>query len=133
MPQQSILFCEVFDIWGIEFMSSFLASFIFIYILLAVNYVSKWVEVIPTRIDDYLVIVNFVRSYLFYRFELPKVIINNQGFHFCNKHMKALLNKYDILHKVSTPYHHQTNSQVEIFNREIKQILEKTVRLDRKD
>ena len=44
MPQQPMLFCEVFDVWGIDFMEPFPVSFGFVYILLAVDYVSKWVE-----------------------------------------------------------------------------------------
>ena len=50
-----------------------------------------------------------------------------------NKHFEALMKKYNISHKVATPYHPQTNSQVEVSNREIKHILEKTVRPDRND
>ena len=50
-----------------------------------------------------------------------------------NKHFEALMKKYNISHKVATPYHPQTNGQVEVSNREIKHILEKMVRPDRKD
>ncbi|CAJ2651186.1 uncharacterized protein LOC123922945 [Trifolium pratense] len=49
MPQQPMFFCEVFDVSGIDFMGPFPMSFGFLYILLAVDYVSKWVEAIPTR------------------------------------------------------------------------------------
>ena len=52
MPQQPMLYCEVFDIWGIDFIGPFPPSFGFSYILLAVDYVSKWVEVIATRTND---------------------------------------------------------------------------------
>lgn len=105
MPQQSILFCEVFYVWGINFMGLFLASFGFIYILLAINYIFKWVKVIPNRTDNSPIVVNFVRSHLFCRFRLPRAIISDQGSYFYNRHMKALLNKYSILHKVLIPYH----------------------------
>ncbi|XP_042423027.1 uncharacterized protein LOC122010572 [Zingiber officinale] len=133
MPQQFILFCEIFDVWGIDFMGQFPASFDFAYILLAVDYVSKWVEVIPTRTDDSSVVVSFVTSHIFCRFGVPRAIISDQGSHFCNRHMKALLHKYGVTHKVSTSYHPQTNGQAEVSNREVKSILEKTVRPDRKD
>ncbi|XP_042426110.1 uncharacterized protein LOC122013973 [Zingiber officinale] len=133
MPQQPILFCEIFDVWGIDFMGPFPNSFGFIYILLAVDYVSKWVEAIATKTNDAAVVVNFVRNNIFCRFGIPRAIISDQGSHFCNRHMKALLSSYGVIHKVSTPYHPQTNGQAEISNREIKLILEKTVRPDRKD
>ncbi|KAK9208804.1 hypothetical protein WN944_001164 [Citrus x changshan-huyou] len=60
-------------------------------------------------------------------------IISDGGAHFCNKAFKTLLTKYSITHKVVTPYHPQTSGQIEISNREIKHILEKTVRPDIKD
>ncbi|CAN6723342.1 unnamed protein product [Malus baccata var. baccata] len=55
------------------------------------------------------------------------------GSHFCNRTFEALLRKYNVTHKVSTPYHPQTSGQAEISNREVKQILEKTVSPSRKD
>ena len=84
MPQQPLLFCEVFDVWGIDFMGPFPTSFGYLYILLAMDYVSKWVEAIPTRTNDSSVVVSFVRSYIFYRFGIPRAIISDQGTHFCN-------------------------------------------------
>ena len=67
MPQQQpMLFCEVFDVSGIDFMGPFPVSFGFVYILLVVHYVSKWVEAKPTRTNNAKVVVDFVRSNLFY-------------------------------------------------------------------
>nr|URM60731.1 ZF-HD family protein [Gymnema sylvestre] len=133
MPQQSLLFCEVFDVWGIDFMGPFPSSFGFVYILLACDYVSKWVEAKATRTDDSFVVVDFIRTQIFCRFGIPRAIISDQGTHFCNRNMETLLRKYGVMHKVSTPYHPQTNGQAEVSNREIKQILEKTVQPNRKD
>ncbi|KAB2625903.1 S ribonuclease [Pyrus ussuriensis x Pyrus communis] len=64
---------------------------------------------------------------------MPRVLISDGGSHFCNRTIEALLKKYQVTRKVSTPYHPQTNGQVEVSNREIKQILEKTVGPTRKD
>jgi transposase InsO family protein len=55
------------------------------------------------------------------------------GKHFCNRAFEQLMKKYCITHKVSTPYHPQASGQVEVSNREIKRILEKTVNPSRKD
>ncbi|XP_048494415.1 uncharacterized protein LOC125494719 [Beta vulgaris subsp. vulgaris] len=60
-------------------------------------------------------------------------MISDQGTHFCNRTIEALMRKYGVTHKVSTPYHPQTNGQPEVFNREVKSILEKTVNPSRKD
>ena len=133
MPQQPLLFCEVFDVWGIDFMGPFPPSFGFTYILLAVDYVSKWVEAKATRCDDAKTVVDFVKSNIFCRFGVPRAMISDQGTHFCNKQMEVLMRKYGVVHKVSTPYHPQTNGQAETSNKEIKQILEKTVQPNRKD
>ncbi|KAM2342889.1 hypothetical protein ACFX1X_015233 [Malus domestica] len=133
MPQVSILNVEIFDVWGIDFMGPFPSSYGFIYILLAVDYVSKWVEAKATRTNDSKVVADFIRTNIFARFGMPRVIISDGGSHFCNRTIEALLRKYNVNHKVSTPYHPQTNGQAEVSNREIKQILEKIVGPTRKD
>ncbi|CAN6579303.1 unnamed protein product [Malus baccata var. baccata] len=133
MPQFSILNVEIFDVWGIDFMGPFPSSYGFIYILLAVDYVSKWVEAKATRTNDSKVVADFIRTNIFARFGMPRVIISDGGSHFCNRTIEALLRKYNVNNKVSTPYHPQTNGQAEVSNREIKQILEKTVGPTRKD
>jgi len=67
------------------------------------------------------------------RFGIPRAMISDGGKQFCNKPFESLIKKYGITHKVATPYHPQTSGQVEIANREIKQILEQTVNPNRKD
>ncbi|KAM2088283.1 hypothetical protein ACFX1T_032384 [Malus domestica] len=66
-------------------------------------------------------------------FGMPRILISDGGSHFCNRTIEALLKKYNVAHKVSTPYHPQTNGQAEVSNREIKQVLEKTVGPTRRD
>ncbi|KAM2339267.1 hypothetical protein ACFX1X_018870 [Malus domestica] len=133
MPLNNILEVELFDVWGIDFMGPFPSSYGKQYILVAVDYVSKWVEAIALPTNDAKVVVHFLRKHIFTRFGTPGAIISDGGKHFCNRHFNALLAKYGITHKVATPYHPQTSGQVEISNREIKNILEKTVGLSRKD
>ncbi|KAL1533430.1 hypothetical protein AAHA92_33314 [Salvia divinorum] len=67
------------------------------------------------------------------RYGVPRAIISDQGTHFCNRTIEALMKKYGVHHRLSTPYHPQSNGQAEISNREIKSILEKTVNPSRKD
>lgn len=133
MPLQPILVCEIFDVWGIDFMGPFPVSFGNVYILLAVDYVSKWVEAKATRTNDAKVVSDFVKANIFNRFGTPRAFISDRGSHFCNRTIEALFKKYGVAHRVSTAYHPQTNGQAEISNREIKSILEKTVNPNRKD
>ena len=134
MSQTPILVADIFDVWGIDFMGPFMVpSNGFQYILVAVDYVSKWVEAIPTKTNDRHVVVKFLKENIFARFGMPRAIISDQGTHFCNKTFQAVVSKYGVTHKVGTPYHPQTSGQVEVSNRQIKQILEKTVNPNRKD
>ena len=75
----------------------------------------------------------FLKENIFSRFRVPKAIINDGGTHFCNKSFETLLAKYGVKHKVATPYHPQTSRQVELANREIKNILMKMVNMSRRD
>ncbi|CAM8917280.1 unnamed protein product [Rhodiola kirilowii] len=133
MPQVPILVNDVFDVWGLDFMGPFPVSCGYTYILVAVDYVSKWVEAKATRCDDAKTIIEFLRTNLFCRYGVPKAIISDQGTHFCNRMMAATLKCYHVHHQTSTAYHPQSNGQAEISNREIKGILEKMVKPGRKD
>ncbi|KAK8704741.1 hypothetical protein V6N13_048355 [Hibiscus sabdariffa] len=133
MPLQCILEVELFDVWGIYFMGPFLSSHGDLYILLAVDYVSKWVEAIATPRNDAQTVMKFLHKHIFTRFGVPRAIISDEGTHFDNKLIAKAAQKYGIRHKIATTYHPQTNGQAEISNREIKQILEKVVNTRRKD
>nr|CAN82547.1 hypothetical protein VITISV_036613 [Vitis vinifera] len=133
MPLNPILIVDVFDVWGIDFMGPFPMSFGHSYILVGVDYVSKWVEAIPCRSNDHKVVLKFLKENIFSRFGVHKAIISDGGTHFCNKPFETLLAKYGVKHKVATPYHPQTSGQVELANREIKNILMKVVNVNRND
>ncbi|KAL9360500.1 hypothetical protein Peur_048623 [Populus x canadensis] len=133
MPLNPIFVLEIFDCWGIDFMGPFPSSFGYQFILVAVDYVSKWVEAIASRTNDHRVVVKFLKENIFSRFGMPRAMISDGGKHFCNKPVGILMRKYGVIHKVSTPYHPQTSGQAELANREIKNILEKTVNPNRKD
>ena len=114
-------------------MGPFLNSCAYEYILIAVDYVSKWVEAVAAKNNNRKMVLKFLKDNIFSRSETPKAIISDQGVHFCNHPFELLMQKYKITHKMSTTYHPQTNGQAELANQEIKGILEKTVNLSRKD
>ncbi|XP_065882260.1 uncharacterized protein [Euphorbia lathyris] len=126
-------FHDLFDVWGIDFMGPFPKSHNNAYILVAVDYVSKWVEAVALPSNDSKAVGKFIKKNIFTRFGTPRTIISDGGSHFCNRQFDQLLLKYGVAHRVSTPYHPQTSGQVEVSNRELKRILEKTVNSSRKD
>ncbi|KAL5563392.1 hypothetical protein UlMin_033139 [Ulmus minor] len=85
MPLNNILEVELFDVWGIDFMGPFPSSFGNQYILVAVDYVSKWVEAGAFLTNDAKVVTRFLKKNIFTRFGTPRAIISDSGSHFCNR------------------------------------------------
>ncbi|GJY59346.1 reverse transcriptase domain-containing protein [Tanacetum coccineum] len=115
----------LFDVWGIDFMGPFPSSKGNKYILVAVDYLSKWVEAKALPTNDARVVCKFLKS-LFARFGAPRAIISDRGTHFCNDQFAKVMLKYGVTHRLSTAYHPQTSGQVEVSNRGLKRILERT-------
>ncbi|XP_024014049.1 uncharacterized protein LOC112088124 [Eutrema salsugineum] len=132
-PQNFIFEVEVFDCWGIDFMGPFPSSYGNKYILVAVDYVSKWVETIASPTNDSSVVLKMFKTIIFPQFGVPRIVISDGGSHLINKVFEKLLRKHGVHHRVATPYHPQMSGQVEVSNRQIKEILEKTVGKTRKD
>jgi hypothetical protein len=133
MPFNPIFIIEIFDCWGIDFIGPFPQSFGFLYILVTVVHVSKWIEAIPSRNNDHKIVIKVLKENILSQFGIPRVMISDGGTHFFNKPFESLMKNYGITHKFTTPYHPQTSGGVEFVEREIKQILEKTVNPNRKD
>jgi hypothetical protein len=133
MPLSNIIEIEVFNCWGIDFVGPLPNSHSNLYILVAVDYVSKWVEVIASPRVDAKTVVQFLKKNIFCRFGTPRVLISDGGSHFCNVQLQKVLEHYGVRHKVASPYHPQKNGQAGVSNREIKKIFEKKVSSSRKD
>ena len=114
-------------------MGPFPSSFGNLYILLAVDCVSKWVETISCPINDVSTMVRFIQRNILSKFGALRTIISDEGSHFANTVFAKLMNRYGIKHMMGLAYHPQSNGQAEISNRGIKKILEKTVNTNRKD
>ena len=133
IPLQGILMVQIFYVWGIDFMGPFPSSFGNMYILLAMDYLSKWVEATTCPRNDVIIVVRCIQRNILSRFGAPITIICDEGSHFENKVFAKLVSRYGIKHLMGLTYHPQSNGQVEISNREIKKIMEKTVNASRKD
>ncbi|XP_019234954.1 PREDICTED: uncharacterized protein LOC109215360 [Nicotiana attenuata] len=83
------------------------------YILVAVDYVSKWVEAIALPTNEARSVTAFLKKNIFTRFGTPRAILSDGDSHFCNKAFAGLLEMYGVKHKVATPYHPQSSGQVE--------------------
>jgi len=105
MPLNPILIVEIFNVKGINFMGLFPNSFGYLYILVAMDYMSKWVEATACKTNDHIVVVQFFKDNIFARFGTRRAIMSDGGKHFCNKIFKQLMKKYFITDKVTTPYH----------------------------
>nr|GEY64433.1 reverse transcriptase domain-containing protein [Tanacetum cinerariifolium] len=132
MPQNSIQVCKIFDLWGIDFIGPFMSSRRNKYILVAVDYLLKWVEAKALPTNDARVVCKFLKS-LFSRFGTPRAIISDRGTHFCNDQFAKVMLKYGVTHRLATAYHPQTSEQVKVSNRGLKRILERTIGENRAD
>ncbi|XP_075099482.1 uncharacterized protein LOC142176252 [Nicotiana tabacum] len=103
------------------------------YILVAVDYVSKWVEAIALPNNEASSVIAFLKKNIFTQFGTPRAILSDGGSHFYNKAFARLLENYGVKHKVATPYHPHSSGQVDVLNKEIKNILAKTVNANRID
>nr|GEX96402.1 reverse transcriptase domain-containing protein [Tanacetum cinerariifolium] len=119
MPKNSIQICEIFDVWSIDFMGPFPSSRGNKYILVVVDYLSKWVEAKALPTNDARVVCKFLKS-LFARFGTPRAIISDHGTHFCNDQFAKVMLKYGVTHRLSIAYHPQTSGQVEACHLPIK-------------
>ncbi|XP_074293564.1 uncharacterized protein LOC141620645 [Silene latifolia] len=95
------------------------------YILVAVDYVYKWIEAVASPTNDSKVVMKLFKGTIFPRFGTPRVVISDDGSHFRKITFKALLESHGVRHKTALAYHPLTSGQVEISNRQIKAMLEK--------
>jgi transposase InsO family protein len=124
---------HLFDVWGIDFMGPFKNSHGYEYILVLVDYVSKWVEAMPCRKASTEESITMIKNVIFRRFGTPKILISDGGTHFTGKNFRKCLSKLGIEHRVTTTYHPQTNEQAKTSNRQLKSILNKTIEKGGKD
>jgi hypothetical protein len=123
MPLTSNLQIDIFDVQGIDFMGPFPNSESCKYILVVVDYVSKWVEALPCWAIDAMHSKRMFHEIIFPRYGVPRIIIGDGGSHFIDRTFWKALTKVGVYLQIATPYHHQTSGQAETLNKQIKNIL----------
>jgi hypothetical protein len=89
MPLNPILIVETFEVLGIDFMGPFPNSIGYLYILVTMDYVSKWMEVVACKTNDHKVVVQFLKDTIFACFGIPRAIISGGRNHFCNRFLSS--------------------------------------------
>jgi transposase InsO family protein len=97
------------------------------YILVAVDYVSKWLEALPCWAADAMQSKKMFHEVIFPRYAVPRIVISDGGSHFIDRTFQKALLKVGVDHWIETPYHPQTSDQAETSNKQIKNILQKIV------
>jgi transposase InsO family protein len=97
------------------------------YILVAIDYISMWAAALPCRATDAMHSKRMFHEVIFPRYGVPRIVISDGGSHFIDRTFRKALTKVGVDHRIATPYHHQMSSQAETSNKQIKNILQKTV------
>jgi hypothetical protein len=109
MPLTNNLQIELFDVWGSDYMGPFSKSKNCEYILVVVDYVSKWAEGMLCKATDAKNSKKMFEEIIFPRFEVLRMVISDGGTHFIDKNFHNYLMKHGICHNNATPYHPQTS------------------------
>jgi hypothetical protein len=117
-----------FHTWGLDLIGPINPAFGgYIWILVATEYFTKWVEAIPLRKATGAAIANFIREHIITRFGIPYKLISDNGTPLINKDVREVLEHYRVKHRRSTPYYPQGNGQAKATNRMLLRILSKMV------
>jgi hypothetical protein len=127
-PLHPIVIIDPFSKWGIDFMQCKPTSVGgHGYIIIVIDYFTKWVEAMPTFLNDGRTATLFVFNHIIARFGVPQAIVTDHGSHFQNQMMGELHTKLGFLHENSSPYYPQENGQVEAINKVLKTMLQRMV------
>ena len=97
------------------------------YIIIAVDYFTKWAKAMPTLAVDGKTMTQFIFNHVIPRFGVPQAIITNHGSHFRHYMVAELTSKLGLHHNSSTSYYPQANGQVEVVNNVLITMLQRTI------
>jgi len=118
-----------FSMWGIDMIGIIepKVSSGHRFILVAIDYFTKWVEAASYANVTKQVVVKFIKNNIICRYGVPSKIITDNGTNLNNDMVQALCEKFKIEHHNSSPYRPQMNGAVEAANKNIKKIVQKMV------
>jgi hypothetical protein len=127
-PLHPIVTIDPFSKWGIDFMQCKPTSAGgHGYIIIVVDYFTKWVEAMPTFLNDGRTATLFIFNHIITHFGVPQAIVTDHGSHFQNQMMSELHVKLGFRHENSSPYYPQENGQVEAINKVLKTMIQRMV------
>ncbi|MCO5574366.1 hypothetical protein L7F22_028149 [Adiantum nelumboides] len=136
MPLRLMMGARAFAKWGIDFVGPIAPPAYKShaqYIIVATDYLTKWVEAKATTKNDAKTTAQFLYENIFTRYDLPIEIVSDTGTHFINEVIENLLNEFMVIHRKSAPYHPQANGQAESTNKILVTVLTKIVSESRAD
>jgi len=101
------------------------------FILVAIDYFTKWVEAVTFKSVTKKVVVDFIHFNIICRFGIPKAIVTDNAANLNSHLMQEVCRQFKIEHRNSTPYRPKANGAVEAANKNIKKILRKMVQSSR--
>jgi hypothetical protein len=105
MPMNYNLVYKPFGVWWLDYLGPLPASDGHTHILVAVDYVTKWVEVIPMHHADAATSIKMIKDVIFPRFGVPKVLFTDDGSHFIQGIFRRIHRKCGVAHRIASPYH----------------------------
>ena len=119
---------QAFDEWAIDFFGPINPPGKKIgvrYIITMIDYFTRWMEAQIVRHCSEYSIGNFIFDNILFRFRCLNILMSDQGSHFLNKTIEALIEEFQVYHQKSTPYHPQVNGTIESFNKILENALTK--------